>query len=64
MNIPEPGSKWLHYNGTSYEVLYIANEPNDPRYPLTVVYRGPNGKVWARRADDWHRSMKPNEEAP
>ncbi len=55
---PLPGSKWQHYNGTPYTVLHIANEPDDDRYPLTVVYQGPNGKVWARRADDWHRSMK------
>lgn len=54
---PLPGSKWQHYNGTPYTVLHIANEPDDDRYPLTVVYQGPNGKIWARRADDWHRSM-------
>jgi hypothetical protein len=57
---PTPGSKWRHYNGTPYTVLHIANEPDGARYPLTVVYQGPNGMVWARRADDWHRSMTPD----
>lgn len=54
---PAPGSVWVHRSGTEYHVLHLANEPNDDRYPLTVVYQGPNGKVWSRRADDWHRSM-------
>lgn len=55
--IPAIGSHWRHYNGTPYTVLHIANEPGDERYPCMVIYQGPNGKVWARRADDWHRSM-------
>ena len=53
----EPGTNWVHRNGTVYEVVLLANLPNEDRYPLTVVYRGPNGALWARRADDWHRSM-------
>ena len=56
--VPPVGSKWRHYNGTQYTVLHIANEPDDERYPRMVIYQGPNGKVWARKADDWHRSMK------
>tara|TARA_R110000868_G_scaffold276926_1_gene536799 strand:- start:463 stop:624 length:162 start_codon:yes stop_codon:yes gene_type:complete len=44
-------------NGNIYSVILIANESDDERYPKTVVYRGLNGKVWARRSDDWHRSM-------
>jgi hypothetical protein len=55
--LPSPGSLWSHRNGNVYEVLHIANEPNEPRYPISIVYRGTNGKVWVRRADDWHRSM-------
>lgn len=54
---PAVGSRWRHRNGASYVVLHIANEPSDDRYPLTVVYQGPNGRVWTRRADDWLRSM-------
>jgi hypothetical protein len=55
--MPMPGSVWRHYNNSIYTVLHIANEPDDERYPATVVYQGTNGKVWARRLDDWHRSM-------
>lgn len=51
------GSVWRHTNGCIYTVLMITNEPNDDRYPRTIVYQGENGRVWSRRADDWHRSM-------
>lgn len=55
--LPAPGQRWRHRNGNVYTVLLIANEPNEERYPKTVVYIGGNGRVWARRADDWQRSM-------
>lgn len=59
---PEIGSKWRHYNGVLYTVLLIANsEGDDPskrdKYPVTVIYQGENGKVWARPFDRWHASM-------
>lgn len=54
---PTPGSTWRHYNGNLYRVIHIANEPDDDRYPKMVIYQGVNGRIWARRADDWHRSM-------
>lgn len=56
--IPKPGSVWRHTKGNLYTVEYIANEGGNPRYPVTVVYRGnANGYLWARPASDWHRSM-------
>ena len=55
---PEPGSRWRHRNGTPYTVLHIANQSGNDLCPQMVVYQGPNGKVWARRVDDWHRSME------
>ena len=55
---PEEGSYWRHRNGALYEVLFIANEPDDDRYPETVVYRSVASlKIWARPLSDWHRSM-------
>lgn len=56
-----PGSQWTHRNGNRYTVVATANEHStDPeRYPITVVYLGTNGRLWSRRADDWHRSMTP-----
>ena len=62
MGYPTIGSVWRHRNGNIYTVLVMANtEGTDPskfdKYPPMVVYQGQNGKVWARRFDDWHRSM-------
>lgn len=56
---PEPGSVWSHRNGNVYEVLFLTNvtDSYDVHYPLTVVYKGANGKTWSRVAADWHRSM-------
>jgi hypothetical protein len=57
--LPEIGSRWTHRNGTPYTVVMIANAETEDagRYPVTVVYRDENGKVWSRAASDWHRSM-------
>lgn len=60
MSFPAPGSQWEHHNGNLYEVLGIANEFSArPEYPPTVVYRGKNGRLWARPASEWARSMTP-----
>lgn len=58
--VVEPKSRYIHRNGVEYEVLMIANgESTSPKYPPTIVYRGvANGKVWARPACDWGRSMQ------
>ena len=60
-NLPEvtAGSDWIHSNGNHYHVVMLANEHSADmeRYPVTVVYKGTNGKVWCRPLSDWHRSM-------
>jgi hypothetical protein len=60
MEEPEVGSVWEHHSGRIYVVLFLVNEPNSdkPDYPRTVIYRGPNGKLWSGRLDDWHRRMR------
>ena len=55
--VPTPGDCWAYYNGTPYRVLHIANLPDNPWYPQTVVYQGSNGRIWSRPLSDWHRSM-------
>lgn len=56
---PAVGSRWQHRNGNRYRVLALANTDSDnhEKYPPTVVYQGPNGKVWSRRLSDWERSF-------
>ena len=51
-------SKWKHYNGVKYKVIAIANEESNEKYPITVVYKGKNGKIWSRPLTDWYRSFK------
>lgn len=59
--IPSEKSHWKHYNGNEYEVMYITNEHSEhlDKYPLTVVYRGKNGRVWSRPLDKWFDSFTP-----
>jgi hypothetical protein len=59
---PKPNEIWTHNNGIEYLVKYIANDDNNPKYPLTIIYQGvKNGKIWARELSDWHRSFKKKE---
>ena len=59
IKLPEIGSRWRHRNGNLYEVESITNISTErpEKYPVTVVYRGENGKLWSRAAADWGRSM-------
>lgn len=56
---PESGSVWVHSNGIRYTVLFLTNLDTQypTSYPVTVVYVGPNGKLWSRPLHSWHRSM-------
>lgn len=45
-----PASIWTHENGCDYTVLYLANinaeKGKRRKFPIMVVYRGANGRVW------------------
>jgi len=57
------GSKWVHRNGLVYTVLFLTNiDTQHPHHAITVVYVGPNGKLWSRPLDDWYRSMTKKED--
>lgn len=48
-SFPCTGDTWKHHNGNEYEILLLTNQySNRPEYPPTVVYQGPNGKVWSK----------------
>ena len=60
--VPQIETLWKHRNGQQYRVIAHANKytENPEKYPVMVIYEGTNnGKVWARAANDWHRSMTP-----
>lgn len=55
----EKDSVWKHNNGNIYTVIEITNLDSKDliKYPITVVYKGENGKIWTRPLTDWHRSF-------
>jgi hypothetical protein len=59
-------SRWKHRNGNIYTVTMLANTDSTRQddYPVMVVYRGENGKIWCRAFSDWHRSMTLIDELP
>ncbi len=59
-DVPQSLSEWKHTNGIIYTVVCLANVGTlyPEKHPVTVVYRGPNKKIWTRPLSDWHRSMK------
>jgi hypothetical protein len=60
---PEPGQCWTHRKGAVYEVLGITSEPEDEKadkHPVTVFYKGPDGRRWARTLESWLRSFVPS----
>lgn len=57
--IPTKGSLWLHEKSANkYRVITITNlHATDKRYPVTVVYKGHDGKLWSRPLSEWSNSM-------
>lgn len=54
---PEVGSMWLHANGSRYTVTGHANDDSSRAdYPPVVLYRGEDGRHWAKPLAEWHRS--------
>lgn len=58
-NLPAKGSRY-EKSGNIYTVIEIANiETTKPdTYPVTVIYKGDNGKVWATTLENWNKKAK------
>lgn len=57
---PAIGSRWVHHtNPIPYTVVTIANVPATAKYPTTVVYVGPNAKMWTKTLEDFLSTMRP-----
>lgn len=55
---PTLGSRWQHRNGNFYTVEGYSNGSGlSDKHPLTIHYRGDNGKPWSRALSQWHTSM-------
>ena len=60
LSIPEQGSEWTHKKGTIYLVLETSapsDDPADTKFPVTVLYMGPDGRIWPRTLPRWHEGM-------
>jgi hypothetical protein len=57
---PAPGEVWLHRKGAEYTVIDVTSKP-DPekaeKFPVTVFYRGPDGRKWPRELTSWMKSF-------
>lgn len=58
--LPRVGSYWKHRNGNIYQVFAVTNlSDRQAEYPVTICYRGPNGKAWSKNAFNFFEKMKP-----
>lgn len=58
LRTPKGGDYWANHNGMQYRVVAVANTGNDnPKYPPTVVYFGPNGFHWTKPLSEWYSKM-------
>lgn len=59
MSIPKVGSTWRRkgpkWYGFKYTVIAVTERRTN--YPVTVVYRGDNGKTWTKPIDRWPGSL-------
>jgi hypothetical protein len=57
--LPNIGEQWIHHNGRVYEVVLIANVDSvNEHYPITVIYKGQNGRIWSKQLDNFLSKMK------
>jgi hypothetical protein len=57
---PEAGSVWVHTKGTLYTVVSATSAPEEVKaeeFPVTVLYVGPDGRMWPRSLKRWYASM-------
>ena len=59
MKLPIEESLWKHHNGNLYRVIMVVNGASEKhqKYPLGVVYKGENARVWHRPLHLWYQSM-------
>lgn len=62
-DIPKLETKWKHYNGAEYEVYDVTNADADPGreldHPVSISYKGANGKRWSKPLDEFLKKMTP-----
>lgn len=57
-DIPKLQERYRHLNGNEYTVIMLANlDSARPEYPITIVYQGCDGKVWAKDLNNFYKKM-------
>ncbi|HDR9163628.1 TPA: hypothetical protein QDB28_004032 [Burkholderia vietnamiensis] len=66
--IPQAGAEYMHCDGNTYTVLLVTSAPDDgehaEKFPQTVIYRAPDGRVWPLSLDRFRMSMTLKNPAP
>lgn len=58
IHLPAIGNLYRHHKGADYVVVDIANvDSTNPDYPVTVIYKGINGKTWAKPLHNFVQKM-------
>lgn len=57
--IPKLNSSWQHKNGNLYEIICVSNldASNQEEYPITIVYKGHDNRIWSRPLSRWYASF-------
>lgn len=65
VQLPEEKSLWTHHNGKEYRVVSIANQFSEDlvKYPIVVVYKGFNGRIWAKTLANFLIAMTATEKS-
>lgn len=62
-DIPKLETKWKHHNGAEYEVYDVTNADADTGreldHPVSISYKGANGKRWSKPLDVFLKKMTP-----
>lgn len=57
-SIPKLQERYRHLNGNEYTVIMLANlDSARPEYPITIVYQGSDGRVWAKDLNNFYKKM-------
>lgn len=57
---PANGSKWKHYKGGIYSILYMARDCEDPNRFLVVYRSVEHGSVWVRELSNFNQPIADN----
>jgi hypothetical protein len=58
---PQGLDTWKHRKGDKYQVVGVTDQPEPEKaekFPRTVFYKGPDGRMWSRTLESWYQSFE------